>query len=113
MAPPIPSGSGVGTVRAFFPGLYLVVDAQGRIIWLGMAVGFLGVTGRINQHRSEPWKRRVFDRVVVAKAREEITRPALKAAEGRAAEALNLRTWMPYRTWPASTNWGAFVSSCS
>ncbi|MCI3246451.1 MULTISPECIES: hypothetical protein [Streptomyces] len=103
----------VDTVRAFFPGLYLVVDAQGRIVWLGMAAGFLGVTGRIVQHRTEPWKRRVFDRVFVAEAREEITRPALEAAEGWAADALNLRTWMPYRTWPASTNWGALVSSRS
>ncbi|EGE39499.1 hypothetical protein GTY83_00410 [Streptomyces sp. SID4928] len=108
-----PVWSRVDTVRAFFPGLYLVVDAQGRIVWLGMAAGFLGVTGRIMQHRTEPWKRRVFDRVFVAEAREEITRPALEAAEGWAADALNLRTWMPYRTWPASTNWGALVSSRS
>ncbi|MFF8401732.1 hypothetical protein ACF06P_08875 [Streptomyces sp. NPDC015684] len=104
-----PYWSQVDAVEAFSPGLYLVVDVQGRIVWLGMAAGDLGVTGRIRKHLVEPWKRAVFDRVWVAPAYDQISRLALEAAEGWAADALALRTRMPHRTWPPSTNWLSLV----
>ncbi|MET9403341.1 hypothetical protein [Kitasatospora sp. NPDC002965] len=104
-----PFWSRADRVTAFFPGLYLVTDVRGRIVWLGKAAGALGVTGRIAQHRTEPWKRQVFDRVFVAEADDRITGPALEAAEGWAADALNLRSRMPHRTWPPSGAWPALV----
>lgn len=105
-----PYWSHVDTVEAYSPGLYLVVDARGRIVWLGMAAGSRGVTGRIRTHLAEPWKRAVFHRVWVAPAYDQISRPALEAAEGWAADALALRSRMPHRTWPPSTNWLPLVS---
>ncbi|MEU6603507.1 hypothetical protein ABZ922_00205 [Streptomyces shenzhenensis] len=104
-----PYWSQVDTVEAFSPGLYLVVDAKGRIVWLGMAGGDQGVTGRIRTHLVEPWKRAVFHRVWVAPAYDQISRSALEAAEGWAADALDLRSRMPHRTWPPSANWCALV----
>lgn len=105
----VPYWSLVDTVEAFSPGLYLVVDVQGRIVWLGMAAGDQGVTGRIRKHLDEPWKRAVFHRVWVAPAYDQISRPALEAAEGWAADALDLRSRMTHRIWPPSTNWGSLV----
>ena len=104
-----PYWSQVDTVEAFAPGLYLVVDAHGRIVWLGMAAGEQGVTGRIRKHLLEPWKLAHFHRVWVASAYDQISRPALEAAEGWAADALDLRTRMPYRTWPPSTDWLSLI----
>ncbi|WP_157852538.1 hypothetical protein [Kitasatospora sp. NRRL B-11411] len=98
------------TVEAFSPGLYLVVDARGRIVWLGSAAGRQGVTGRVRTHLIESWKREVFDRVWVAPAYDHITRAALESAEGWAADALNLRAQMPHRTWPPSTNWSSLIA---
>ncbi|WP_280686342.1 hypothetical protein [Kitasatospora sp. MAA19] len=104
-----PYWSLVDTAEAFAPGLYLVVDAEGRIVWLGMAAGDQGVTGRINSHLAEPWKRAVFHRVWAAPAHDHISRPALEAAEGWAADALDLRTRMPHRTWPPSAAWPTLI----
>lgn len=104
-----PYWSLVDTVEAFCPGLYLVADAHGRIVWLGMAAGDQGVLGRIRKHLGEPWKRAVFHRVWIASAYDQISRPALEAAEGWAADALDLRARMPHRTWPSSTHWQLLV----
>ncbi|MGW8487430.1 hypothetical protein [Streptomyces sp. NPDC055886] len=104
-----PYWSRVDSVEAFSPGIYLVVDAQGRIVWLGMGAGDRGVTGRIKKHLEEPWKMATFHRVWVAPAYDQISRAALKAAEGWAADALDLRTRMPFRTWPPSSNWRSLV----
>jgi len=104
-----PYWSPIDAVETFSPGLYLVVDVQGRIVWLGMAAGDQGVTGRVRKHLTEPWKRSVFHRVWVAPAYDQISRPTLKAAEGWAADALALRSRMPHRDWPPSTNWLSLV----
>ncbi|MFF3089722.1 hypothetical protein ACFVRB_32475 [Streptomyces nojiriensis] len=106
-----PYWSRVNAVEAWSPGLYLVVDSSGRIVWLGMAAGDQGVTGRIKTHLSEPWKRATFDRVWIAAAHDGISRRALEAAEGWAADALDLRAQMPDRTWPPSTDWHALIAS--
>ncbi|MYX12439.1 hypothetical protein GTY67_03205 [Streptomyces sp. SID8374] len=99
----------VDTVDAISPGVYLVTDPQGRIVWLGKAAGGRGVAGRIRKHLAESWKRAVFHRVWVAPACDQISRSALEAAEGWAADALAMRTRMPHRAWPLSTNWLSLI----
>ena len=105
-----PFWSRVDSVQAYSPGLYLALDAKHRILWLGKASGAQGVTGRIRKHLTEPWKREAFHWIWVAPAYDQIPDPALKAAEGWAAEALDLRTKMPHRTWPSSAGWLPLVS---
>ncbi|MGH3323109.1 MAG: hypothetical protein ACRDOV_01585 [Streptomyces sp.] len=49
-----PYWSQVDTVEAFSPGLYLVVDNQGRIVRLGRPAGDHGGAGRIRTHQPSP-----------------------------------------------------------
>jgi hypothetical protein len=87
----------------------LVTDERGRIVWLGMAAGELGVAGRIRMHLRERWKQIAFDRVWIAPAEDRITRKALEAAEGWAADAIDLRTRMPGHRWPSAAAWPELI----
>ncbi|TKA04906.1 hypothetical protein [Actinacidiphila oryziradicis] len=90
----------IDAVDVTSPGLYLVVDAAGRIVWMGMAAGDEGIAGRITMHLREEWKRTTFDRVWTFPAWDSVSRQELAAAESWAADALDLRSQMPDRTWP-------------
>ncbi|MFI9835250.1 hypothetical protein ACIHIX_47190 [Streptomyces sp. NPDC051913] len=94
-------------------GLYLVVDADGRLRWLGKAHRDGGVGARLRGHFCHPERSRVFAGVFVVEADPFSPPLALQAAEGRAADLIGLRGRMGPRTWPVFTEarWLALVSS--
>jgi hypothetical protein len=77
-------------------GLYLVVDVQGRLRWLG-----------------HPERARVYAGVLVVEADPFSPRTAIEAAEGCAADLIGLRGRMGPRTWPVVSHkqWLTAVTS--
>lgn len=94
-------------------GLYLAVDADGRLRWLGKAHRDGGVGARLRDHFRHPERDRVFAGVFVVAADPFSPPQAIKAAEGRAADLIGLRGRMGPRTWPVVTpaQWLALVTS--
>lgn len=94
-------------------GLYLVVDADGRLRWLGKAHRDDGVGARLRDHFRHPERARVFAGVFVVEADPFSPPKAIKAAEGWAADLIGLRGRMGPRTWPVVTEaeWLALVTS--
>ncbi|WP_406350888.1 hypothetical protein OHB56_40885 [Streptomyces sp. NBC_01635] len=94
-------------------GLYLVVDADGRLRWLGKAHRDGGVGARLRNHLGHQERARIFARVFVMAADPFSPPRAIEAAEGRAADLLGLRGRMGTRRWPTVTEaqWLALVTS--
>jgi hypothetical protein len=94
-------------------GLYLAVDADGRLRWLGKAHRDGGVGARLRDHFQHPARARVFAGVFVVVADPFSPPQAIKAAEGRTADLIGLRGRMGPRTWPAVTEaqWLALVTA--
>ncbi|MFJ5157054.1 hypothetical protein ACIQCF_37080 [Streptomyces sp. NPDC088353] len=94
-------------------GLYLAVDADGRLRWLGKAHRDGGVGARLRDHFRHPERARVFTGVFVVAADPFSPPRAIEAAEGRAADLIGLRGRMGPRTWPVVTpaRWLALVTS--
>lgn len=92
-------------------GLYLAVDNDERVRWLGKAHRAGGVGARLGEHLDRPERAAVFAAVYVAEADPYITREAIAAAEGYAADALQLRGRLGPRTWPPSDNWAVVVGA--
>ncbi|MDG9728525.1 MULTISPECIES: hypothetical protein [unclassified Streptomyces] len=94
-------------------GLYLVVDADGRLRWLGKAHRGDGVGARLRDHFRHPERARVYAGVFVVEADPFSPPQAVEAAEGRAADLIGLRGRMGPRTWPVVTQeqWLALVAS--
>ncbi|MER6354637.1 hypothetical protein ABT186_23165 [Streptomyces sp. NPDC001634] len=94
-------------------GLYLALDADGRLRWLGKAHRDGGIGGRLQDHFRHPERARVFAGVFAVAADPFSPPKAIKAAEGRAADLIGLRGRMGPRTWPAVTQaqWLALVTS--
>ncbi|MEV7325235.1 hypothetical protein [Streptomyces sp. NPDC093970] len=94
-------------------GLYLVVDADGRLRWLGKAHRGGGVGARLRDHFRHPERARVFAGVFVVAGDPFSPQKAIEAAEGRAADLIGLRGHMGPRTWPVVTQdqWLALVTS--
>ncbi|MFB6680126.1 hypothetical protein ACFCWG_48660 [Streptomyces sp. NPDC056390] len=94
-------------------GLYLVVDADGRLRWLGKAHRNGGVGARLRDHFRHPERSRVYAGVFVAEADPFSLPQAITAAEGWAADLIALRGRMGPRTWPVVTQarWLALVTS--
>lgn len=94
-------------------GLYLVVDAGGRLRWLGKAHRDGGVGARLRAHLAHPERARVFAAVFVVEADPFSPPKAIEAAEGRAADVIGLRGRMGPRTWPVVTEaqWLALVTA--
>ncbi|WP_234363674.1 MULTISPECIES: hypothetical protein [unclassified Streptomyces] len=96
-------------------GLYLAVDADGRLRWLGKAHRDGGVGARLRDHFRHPERARVFAGVLVVAADPFSPPQAIKAAEGRTADLIGLRGRMGPRTWPVVTEaqWLALVTAQS
>lgn len=94
-------------------GLYLAVDAEGRLRWLGKAHRDGGVRARLGDHFRHPERERVYAGVFVVEADPFSPVKAIEAAEGRAADLIGLRGRMGPRTWPVVTEaqWLAQVTS--
>ncbi|MGW4937329.1 hypothetical protein ACWEQH_30730 [Streptomyces sp. NPDC004166] len=94
-------------------GLYLAVDADGRLRWLGKAHRDGGVGARLRDHFRHPERSRVYTGVFVVEADPFSPPQAIEAAEGRAADLIGLRGRMGPRTWPVVTQeqWLARVTS--
>lgn len=94
-------------------GLYLAVDADGRLRWLGKAHRDGGVGARLRDHFRHPERSRVYAEVFVVEADPFSPPQAIKACEGRAADLIGLRGRMGPRTWPvaAEAQWLALVAS--
>ncbi|MEU2232258.1 hypothetical protein [Streptomyces vietnamensis] len=94
-------------------GLYLTVDADGRLRWLGKAHREGGVGARLRHHLAHAERARVFTNVFVIEADAFSPPKAIEAAEGRAADMIGLRGRMGPRTWPVVTQaqWLALVTS--
>ncbi|MGW9498652.1 hypothetical protein ACWG5P_30500 [Streptomyces prasinus] len=94
-------------------GLYLAVDADGRLRWLGKGHRDGGIGARLRDHLKHPERARVFMGVFVVEADPFSLPQAIKAAEGRAADLIGLRGRMGPRTWPVVTQaqWLALVVS--
>lgn len=93
----------INAVTETVPGLYVMLDESGQIRWMGSAGGNLGILGRVRTHLTDakhPWKKTIFDRIVVAPAADRITRPALLRCEGRAAEVMCLSRYLAGHVWP-------------
>jgi hypothetical protein len=94
-------------------GLYLVVDVQGRLRWLGKAQRDRGVGDRLRDHFRHPERARVYAGVLVVEADPFSPRTAIEAAEGCAADLIGLRGRMGPRTWPVVSHkqWLTAVTS--
>ncbi|MFI6797625.1 hypothetical protein [Streptosporangium canum] len=92
-------------------GLYLAVDADGNLRWLGKAHRNGGVGARIREHLTHPERARVYTELYVVGANPFSPSGALAAAEGKAADLLALRGQMGSRTWPSSDDWLRLVTS--
>jgi hypothetical protein len=94
-------------------GLYLAVDSEGRLRWLGKAHRDGGVGARLRNHFRHPERARVFAGVFVVAADPFSPPKAIEAAEGRAADLIGLRGRMGPRTWPVVTQdqWLTMVTS--
>jgi hypothetical protein len=94
-------------------GLYLAVDADGRLRWLGKAHRDGGIGARLRDHLRHRERARVFAGVFVVEADPFSPPQAIEAAEGRAADLAGLRSRMGTRRWPAVTQaqWLALVTS--
>lgn len=99
------------TLSNVLVGLYIAVDAHGRLRWLGKACRNGGVTQRLREHLSHPERERVFTHVYVAEADPECGTGALGCAEGMAADLLQLRGRLGPRTWPPATDWNHLVAA--
>lgn len=94
-------------------GVYLAVDAEGRLRWLGKAHREGGIGARLRDHLRHLERARVFTGVFVVEADPFSPPQAIEAAEGRAADAIGLRSLMGTRRWPTVTQaqWLALVTS--
>ncbi|MFI2429760.1 hypothetical protein ACH5A7_37785 [Streptomyces sp. NPDC018955] len=94
-------------------GLYLVVDADRRLRWLGKVHRDDGVGARLRDHFRHPERARVYAGVFVVEADPFSPPKAIEAAEGWAADLIGLRGRMGPRTWPVVTEaeWLALVTS--
>ncbi|THA33010.1 hypothetical protein [Streptomyces sp. A1547] len=94
-------------------GLYLAVDADGWLRWLGKAHRDGGIGARLRDHLGHPERARVFAGVFVVAADPFSPPKAIEAAEGRTADLLGLRGRMGPRHWPVITEqqWLALVTS--
>ncbi|GLW51918.1 hypothetical protein Stsp02_75780 [Streptomyces sp. NBRC 14336] len=103
----------VAALDEVLAGLYLVLDADGRLRWLGKAHRGGGVGARLRDHFQHPERARVFTGVFVVAADPFSPPRAIEAAEGRAADLIGLRGRMGPRTWPVVTEaqWLALVTS--
>ena len=103
----------VAVLDEVLAGLYLVVDAGGRLRWLGKAHRDGGVGDRLRDHFRHPERARVFAGVFVVTADPFSPPKAIEAAEGRAADLIGLRGRMGPRAWPVVTQaqWLALVTS--
>ncbi|MEV7077809.1 hypothetical protein AB0N88_04515 [Streptomyces sp. NPDC093516] len=93
-------------------GLYLAVDADGRMRWLGKAHRDGGIGARLRDHLRHPERARVFTGVFTVEADPFSPPKAIEAAEGRTADAIGLRGRLGPRTWPVVTQaqWLAAVT---
>ncbi|TDD07144.1 hypothetical protein E1292_13990 [Nonomuraea deserti] len=94
-------------------GLYLAVDSDGRLRWLGKAHRNGGVGARLREHLAHPERARVYSELFVVAADPFGPSKALTAAEGKAADLLALRGRMGSRTWPSSEGWLTLLTSYS
>ncbi|MFD8782518.1 hypothetical protein [Kitasatospora sp. NPDC059599] len=94
-------------------GLYLAVDHQGRIRWLGKAHRNGGVAQRLREHLAHPERERVFAHLYVFETKSDCPTTALACAEGMAADLLELRGRLGPRTWPAATRWNQLVAAAA
>ncbi|WP_266315910.1 hypothetical protein [Kitasatospora purpeofusca] len=94
-------------------GLYLAVDYQGRLRWLGKARRNGGVAQRLREHLAHPERDRVFAHVYVFEANPDSLPAALACAEGMAADLLELRGHLGARTWPTATGWNQLVATAA
>ncbi|WP_329240467.1 hypothetical protein OG223_53785 [Streptomyces sp. NBC_01478] len=103
----------VAVLDEVLAGLYLAVDADGRLRWLGKAHRDGGVGARLRDHFRHPERARVYAGVFVVEADPFSPAKAVEAAEGRAADLIGLRGRMGPRTWPVVTQeqWLARVTS--
>lgn len=103
----------LGVLDEVLAGLYLAVDAEGRLRWLGKAHRNGGVGARLRDHFRHPERERVYAGVFVVEADPFSPPLAIEAAEGRAADLIGLRGRMGPRTWPvvAQTQWLSLVTS--
>ncbi|WP_327652056.1 hypothetical protein [Micromonospora aurantiaca] len=92
-------------------GLYLAVDDADRVRWLGKAHRAGGVGARLGEHLDRPERAAAFAAVYVAEADPYISGPAIAAAEGYAADGLQLRGRLGPRTWPSAHNWAVVVGA--
>jgi hypothetical protein len=94
-------------------GLYLIVDSDGWLRWLGKAHRDGGVGARLRNHLGHPERARVFATVFVVTADPFSPPKAIEAAEGRTADLLHLRGRMGPRQWPRVTEaqWLAQVTT--
>jgi hypothetical protein len=84
-------------------GLYLAVDPDGRLRWLGKAHRDGGIGARVRDHLQHPERARIFAGVFVVAADPFSSPKAIQAAEGRTADLLELRGRMGARQWPKVT----------
>jgi len=91
-------------------GLYVVVDSDGRLRWLGQAHRNGGIAARLQAHLRHAERDRVFAGVYAIAVDPFGDPKALNAAEGRAADLLKLRGRMGGRIWPSSTGWLELVT---
>lgn len=92
-------------------GLYVAVDADERLRWLGKAHRDTGVGARVREHLRHPERARTFAGIYVINADPWCCSDALAAAEGKAADLLQVRGILGPRTWPSAQNWLSRVVS--
>ncbi|TDK26588.1 hypothetical protein E2F48_05205 [Arthrobacter crusticola] len=101
-------GESVLTSRALLRvqvGIYLVTDAQDRILWLGQALRSQGTAGRMREHLRHPSRLQSF-RTVRILALDDFTPPeCINSIEGKAADLLRLRGTLGPRRWPTADRW--------
>jgi hypothetical protein len=94
-----------GSLVGVLVGIYLVTDAEDRVVWLGQARREFGVAARLRDHIRHGDRLAVFEQVRVLEL-DEFTPPgALNACEGKAADVLRLRGRLGQRRWPESSGW--------
>ena len=94
--------------------LYLICDAQSRLVYVGQARRDGGVLARLDCHVRDPVKRLVFRDVRVLRLYDRADPDTVDAIEGRVADDLGLRgrlnTGRRRRTWPSAARWTELVA---
>jgi hypothetical protein len=99
-----------GPFKYVFGGIYLWVDGNERLRWLGKARRGQSVRARLRQHLRHPERQAVFEAVYVFEIDPWAGNDALEAIEGKAAEVLRLRDLMPGHRWPDGSRWEELVA---